>query len=53
MTDDPMHPAQVSQHLSQAAHFADLLPQPPTSRDCLGDVAAVLVVAVARPLGSA
>src|SRR5436190_18132065 len=45
--------ALVSKHLGQCPHFAGLVPQPPTSVDRVGGVAAMLVVAVARPLGPA
>ena len=36
----------------QRPHFANRLSQPPTRGDHLGGVAAMLVIAVARPLGS-
>ena len=44
--------SELAQSLSQCPHFAYLIPQPPTRGDRVGGVAAMLVVAVARPLGS-
>jgi hypothetical protein len=43
----------LSKRSGQRLQFANAFPQSPTSRHCLGGVAAMLVVAVARPLGSA
>ena len=45
--------SELAQSLGQRSDLAYLILQPPTRRDRLGGVAAMLVVAVARPLGSA